>query len=113
MARDLLIGFSVGAFSGAFGVGGGIILVPVLVLLLHMQRKNAQATSLVTVTFAAIAGFSTYALADFVAWIPAAFILIGGLTGSLLGSSVVKRTPDYRLQLVKVAKKRFRGTRGN
>lgn len=64
-----------------------------------MQQKNAQATSLVTVTFAAIAGFSTYALADFVAWIPAAFILIGGLTGSLLGSSVVKRTPDYRLQL--------------
>ena len=99
MARDLLIGFSVGAFSGAFGVGGGIILVPVLVLLLHMQQKNAQATSLVTVTFAAIAGLSTYALADFVAWIPAAFVLIGGLTGSLLGSSVVKRTPDYRLQL--------------
>ena len=99
MVRDLLIGFGVGAFSGAFGVGGGIILVPVLVLLFHMQQKNAQATSLVMVTFAAIAGFTTYAVADFVAWIPAAFILIGGLTGSLLGSSVVKRTSNYRLQL--------------
>ena len=99
MARDLLIGFGVGAFSGAFGVGGGIILVPVLVLLFHMQQKNAQATSLVMVTFAAIAGFTTYAVADSVAWIPAAFILIGGLAGSLLGSSVVKRTSDYRLQL--------------
>jgi uncharacterized membrane protein YfcA len=49
VARDLLIGFGVGAFSGAFGVGGGIILVPVLVLLFHMQQKNAQATSLVMV----------------------------------------------------------------
>jgi uncharacterized protein len=99
VARDLLIGFGVGAFSGAFGVGGGIILVPVLVLLLHMQQKNAQATSLVMVSLAASAGFITYATADFVAWIPAAFILAGGLVGSLLGSSVVKRTSDYRLQL--------------
>lgn len=99
MARDLLIGFGVGAFSGAFGVGGGIILVPVLVLLLRMQQKHAQATSLVMVSLAATAGFITYALAGFVAWIPAAFILIGGFLGSLLGSSVVKRTSDYRLQL--------------
>jgi uncharacterized membrane protein YfcA len=99
MARDLLIGFGVGAFSGAFGVGGGIILVPVLVLLLHMQQKNAQATSLVMVSLAAAAGFATYAIADFVAWIPAAFILAGGLIGSLLGSSIVRRTADYRLQI--------------
>lgn len=99
VARDLLIGFGVGAFSGAFGVGGGIILVPVLVLLLHMQQKNAQATSLVMVSLAAAAGFATYAIADFVAWIPAAFILGGGLVGSLLGSSVVRRTADYRLQI--------------
>jgi len=99
VARDLLIGFGVGAFSGAFGVGGGIILVPVLVLLLYMQQKRAQATSLVMVSLAATAGFITYAVADFVAWLPAAFILIGGLVGSLLGSSVVKRTSDYRLQI--------------
>ena len=99
MARDLLIGFGVGAFSGAFGVGGGIILVPVLVLLFHMQQKNAQATSLVMVVFAATAGFVTYAVTDFVAWLPAAFILAGGLIGSLLGSSVVRRTSDVRLQI--------------
>lgn len=99
MARDLLIGFGVGAFSGAFGVGGGIILVPVLVLLFHMQQKNAQATSLVMVVFAATAGFVTYAVTDFVAWLPAVFILAGGLIGSLLGSSVVRRTSDVRLQI--------------
>lgn len=99
MARDLLIGFGVGAFSGAFGVGGGIILVPVLVLLFHMQQKNAQATSLVMVSFAASAGFATYAWADYVAWMPAAFILTGGLLGSLFGSSIVRRTADFRLQI--------------
>jgi uncharacterized membrane protein YfcA len=99
VVRDLLIGFGVGAFSGGFGVGGGIILVPVLVLLLHMQQKHAQATSLVMVSLAATAGFITYAIADFVAWVPAAFILLGGLAGSWLGSSVVRRTSDYRLQI--------------
>lgn len=100
MARDLLIGFGVGAFSGAFGVGGGIILVPVLVLLLHMQQKRAQATSLVMVSMAALAGAITYAVADFVAWLPALFILAGGIVGSLVGSSVVRRTADYRLQII-------------
>lgn len=99
MVRDLLIGFGVGAFSGAFGVGGGIILVPVLVVLLHMQQKRAQATSLVMVAFAAAAGFLTYAIAGYVAWMPAGIILIGGLIGSLLGSSVVRRTSDSRLQI--------------
>ena len=100
MARDLLIGFGVGAFSGAFGVGGGIVLVPVLVLLLHMQQKRAQATSLVMVSMAALAGAITYAVADFVAWLPALFILLGGVVGSLAGSSVVRRTADYRLQII-------------
>lgn len=99
VARDLLIGFGAGAFSGAFGVGGGIILVPLLVLLLHLSQKQAQATSLVTVSFAAAAGVFTYALADYVAWLPAAFLLAGGVAGSLLGSSLVRRTSDARLQI--------------
>ena len=99
MARDLLIGFGAGVFSGAFGVGGGIILVPLLVLLLQFTQKRAQATSLVMVTLAATAGFATYALSGQVAWIPAGFIIIGGVVGSLLGSSVVQRTSDRRLQI--------------
>ena len=99
MARDLLIGFGAGAFSGAFGVGGGIILVPLLVLLLHFSQKRAQATSLVMVFLAALAGTVTYAVAGQVAWVPAGFILIGGLVGSIAGSSLVRRTSDYRLQI--------------
>ncbi|HEV8023878.1 MAG TPA: sulfite exporter TauE/SafE family protein [Candidatus Nanopelagicales bacterium] len=99
MARDLLIGFGAGAFSGAFGVGGGIIVVPLLVLLLHFTQKRAQATSLVMVVLAALAGALTYALADQVAWLPGLFILAGGLAGSWLGSNLVQRTSDVRLQI--------------
>lgn len=99
MARDLLIGFGAGAFSGAFGVGGGIVLIPLLVLLLHFTQKQAQATSLVVVSLGAAAGSVTYAVAGEVAWVPAGFILIGGLLGSLVGSSIVQRTSDHRLQI--------------
>ena len=97
--RDLLIGVGVGIFSGALGVGGGILLVPYLVLVLLVAQKRAQATSLVMVAMAATAGAVTYALAQSVAWLPAAFIIIGGLLGVFLGSYVVQRTPDHRLQI--------------
>ena len=99
VVRDLLIGFGAGGLSGVFGVGGGIVLIPLLVLLLHIAQKRAQATSLVMVALAGAAGSITYAIAGEVAWIPAAFILIGGLAGSLIGSSLVKRTSDHRLQI--------------
>ena len=99
VVRDLLIGFGAGCLSGAFGVGGGIVLIPLLVLLLHVAQKRAQATSLVMVALAGAAGSLTYSIAGEVAWIPAAFILIGGLAGSLIGSSLVKRTSDHRLQI--------------
>lgn len=97
--RDLIIGVGVGVFSGALGVGGGILLVPYLVVVLAMAQKRAQATSLVMVAMAAAAGAVTYALAESVAWLPAVFIIVGGLLGSLLGSYLVQRTADHRLQI--------------
>lgn len=100
LTRDIAVGVGVGAFSGAFGVGGGIQLVPYLVLVRKMAQKNAQATALVTVAMGAAGGGITYGLNDSVAWLPAAIILIGGLLGSLIGSHVVQRIPDKRLQIV-------------
>jgi uncharacterized membrane protein YfcA len=95
---DLGIGAGVGTMSGALGVGGGILLVPYLVLRRSIPQKRAQATSLVMVGLAAGAGAITYALASQVAWIPAAAILVGGLVGSFTGSHLVQRTADRWLQ---------------
>lgn len=100
LARDLGVGAGVGAFSGAFGVGGGIQLIPYLVLVRKMAQKNAQATALVTVAMGAAAGGITYGLANSVAWIPASIIVIGGLFGSLIGTNLVQRISDKRLQIV-------------
>ena len=62
LPRDLAVGTGVGVFSGAFGVGGGILLVPYLVLVRGLGQKVAQATSLVMITLAAAAGATRYAL---------------------------------------------------
>lgn len=97
--RDLLLGVLVGIFSGVFGVGGGIVLVPILVLLLHVAQKRAQATSLVMVAIAATTGAATYALGASVAWAAVPALIFGGLIGTWLGTAVVKRTPDKWLQL--------------
>lgn len=98
--RDLAIGLAVGIFSGMFGVGGGLVLVPFLVLVMHVAQKRAQATSLVMVALAATSGAITYARADSVAWLPSLVLVAGGLIGTLVGTTWVTRTPDRRLQLL-------------
>lgn len=95
---DTGVGFGVGAFSGVLGVGGGILLVPYLVLARAFPQKRAQATSLVMVTCAALFGALTYAWAGDVAWLPSMLLIAGGLAGSLLGSHLVLRTASHVLQ---------------
>lgn len=96
---DLGVGTGVGAFSGAFGVGGGILLVPFLVLARQVPQKTAQATSLVMVAMAAAAGAVRYAVNSDVAWLPGVAILAGGLAGAWLGAHLVQRSPNAVLQV--------------
>lgn len=98
--RDVAIGLLVGVFSGLFGVGGGILLVPILVLLLHVAQKQAQATSLVVVALAATTGAVTYAIGDSVVWSSVLFLLAGGFVGTWLGSAIVLRIQTRWLQLM-------------
>lgn len=98
-AQDLGVGAGVGAFSGAFGVGGGIVLVPFLVLVRHASQKVAQATSLVMVAMAAAAAAVRYALNGDVAWAPSLVIVLGGLIGVWLGAHLVQRSPNAVLQV--------------
>ena len=95
---DIGVGFGVGAFSGLLGVGGGILLVPFLVLARAFDQKRAQATSLVMVACAALFGALTYALEGQVSWLPALLLLAGGFLGSLVGSHLVVRSANHVLQ---------------
>lgn len=96
---DLGVGAGAGLTGGLFGVGGGLVLVPYLVLARHWPQKQAQATSLVAVAMSAVAGAATYAVFGSVAWLAFPFILVGGLVGAVVGSAAVRRIHPWALQL--------------
>ena len=60
--RLVLIGLVAGFFSALFGVGGGVVIVPLLLLLCAWQARVATATSLAAIGVTAVSGVVGYAL---------------------------------------------------
>jgi uncharacterized membrane protein YfcA len=82
-----------GLLSGAFGVGGGILMVPLLITLVGMDQRRASATSLVAIIPASIAGSLTYLAQGQVAPLAALFLAVGGVVGSFFGTTLLRRLP--------------------
>lgn len=79
-------GLLAGAFAGAMGVGGGVIMVPVLVELLDQTQHTAQGTSLAVIVATAIIGTVASHRAGLLDRRIAAFAAIGGMVGAIGGS---------------------------
>ncbi len=60
--RLVVIGVAAGFFSALFGVGGGIIIVPLLLLLCAWETRAATATSLAAIGITALSGVIAYAI---------------------------------------------------
>ena len=97
--RDISVGALIGVFSGLFGVGGGVILVPLLVLLFVVEQRRAQATSLVVVAIAAVSGAVSYSLGSSVTWEAVPFLIAGGLAGAWVGSLLILKVQVRWLQI--------------
>lgn len=89
--RLALVGAAGGLLSGAFGVGGGILMVPLLILVTGMDQRRASATSLAAIVPAALAGSITYLLNGEVDLLAALFVALGGIAGSWVGSWLLRR----------------------
>jgi uncharacterized membrane protein YfcA len=85
LPRLLGLGAIAGALSGFFGIGGGFLIVPALILATGMQTLNAVGSSLVSVTAFGLTTASNYAWSGLVDWPLAGLFVVGGLLGSLLG----------------------------
>lgn len=85
----VLIGLLAGILSGLVGVGGGIIMVPLLVLLLGFSQHQAQGTSLtvLVVPVTALAVFNYYK-EGYINWKYAAIIAVFFVVGSYFGSKL-------------------------
>jgi uncharacterized protein len=90
LPKLLAAGAATGALSGFFGIGGGFLIVPGLMIASGMPVGNATASSLVAVAaFGATAAFN-YALSGLVDWRLAALFLAGGALGGLLGARLAR-----------------------
>jgi uncharacterized membrane protein YfcA len=80
-------------FAGIFGLGGGVVMVPLLLWWTQMDQRRANATSLLAITPAAIIGAISYGVGGVFAWLPAVFVAAGSVTGAQLGAWILKRIP--------------------
>lgn len=85
------IGLLAGLLSGLFGVGGGTVIVPLLVLALAFDQRLAAGTSLAAIVPTAAVGVVSYALHDAVAWIPALLLAAGAVAGAQFGTWLLPR----------------------
>lgn len=94
----VLIGLVTGLLSGGFGVGGGIILVPLLVAV-GMDRHRAHATSLASIFPIALAGAITFGMSGQIDIGLGVTVGIGGVLGSMVGASLMNRMSTRSLSI--------------
>lgn len=85
----LVLGVAVGIFSGLFGIGGGVVMVPSLIALFGLNILDANATSLAAMLLpVGILGVITYYRAGYIDWRNALWISAGLLLGSFFGAEL-------------------------
>ncbi len=89
----LLIGLAGGLFAGAFGAGGGIIFVPLLITFAGFDQRRASATSLLAILPSTLSGSITYLANGEVDLLAAGVIAIGAIGGSFIGTRLLRVLP--------------------
>lgn len=97
--RLVLIGVAAGLFGALFGVGGGIILVPLLLLTTSMTARPAMATSLLAVGLIALEGALFFALHGDVKPGAAAIVGLPATVGVVIGAGLQQRVATRTLTL--------------
>jgi hypothetical protein len=97
--RLVLIGLAAGFFGALFGVGGGIVMVPLLILLAAYPERSAMATSLAAIGLIAAEGVIFFAFHGEVEPGYAALVGIPATVGVLAGTSLQQRLATRTLTL--------------
>ncbi|MGI8941270.1 MAG: sulfite exporter TauE/SafE family protein [Actinomycetota bacterium] len=92
-------GVLVGVLSAMFGVGGGVLMVPFMVLVLEETQHVAEGTSLLVIVPTAIAGVVVHRRSGFVSFRRSALLGLGGIGGAWLGAMLALRLSAETLQI--------------
>jgi uncharacterized protein len=95
--RLVLIGLGAGFLGALFGVGGGIVIVPALVVLCGFAAREAAATSLTAVLVTASVGSVTYGIHGDVKPGAAAIVGLPAILGVIVGTAAQQRIPVHQL----------------
>ncbi|MBM7572679.1 sulfite exporter TauE/SafE family protein [Aquibacillus albus] len=98
--KFLMIGMLGGFTSGALGVGGGFIMVPLLITIAKIQPKLAVGTSLISIIFIVTAGFLSYAFSTKINLVLASYLIIGAIIGTQLGPRFTRLYSNKQIQLL-------------
>ncbi len=95
---NFFIGLAAGSFGGLFGLGGGVIMIPLMVGILKMGQHKAHGTSLVALIFTGIAGTVIYALQGSVDVLAAVLLASTAIFTSRLGARFANTLPEWKLK---------------
>jgi uncharacterized membrane protein YfcA len=96
----VLIGLAAGFFSALFGVGGGTVIVPLLLLVARWELRPATATSLAAIGITATAGVITYVVHGEVKPLYAVLVGIPAAFGAVGGAALQQRVPVRTLSFL-------------
>jgi hypothetical protein len=96
----LAIGIGGGVLSGLLGVGGGVIMVPLLVLWAGYAQREAHAMSLGAIIPISIAGIATYGIAGEVHYWYAIALAAGAVVGAQIGARLLAQIDERLLKVV-------------
>lgn len=96
---SLVVGVVSGGLSGLFGVGGGILMVPAMVMALGMDQRLAHGTSLAAVVPISLSGMASYAVAGEIEWVVAFFLALGAVGGAVIGTNLLHAVSQRILSL--------------
>lgn len=93
----VVAGVGIGFFSSLFGIGGGVVLIPLLLIAARMPPHVVTATSAFVITTTAPVGIVTHALGGDVDWPFTLPLVLGGLVGGTIGPEIQRRISSPRL----------------
>ncbi|KGM10136.1 permease [Cellulomonas bogoriensis 69B4 = DSM 16987] len=93
LVRLVVIGLVGGLMAGLFGVGGGLLMVPLLITFAGLDQRRAAAASLLAIVPTSVVGATGYALRGEVDVPVAALVAVGGVVGAHLGARLMRVLP--------------------
>jgi hypothetical protein len=95
---SFVIGLITGAFGGLIGIGGGLIMIPLMVEVLKLSQHKAHGTSLVALVFTGLGGAITYAVNGTIDIQAAALLALTAMCTAPLGARYTHTLPGWKLQ---------------